>query len=109
MDGRFAVLRAIPECRALDTANDVLALSQEGRVRLVMLAQEAKALIAAAYEHHVMDDWAGFLDVMSRLDRDLTEIRDASRRWADDVTSAPEMRAEMTQTRAADMRGNGKR
>ena len=91
MDRRFAVLRAIPECRALDTANDVLALSQEGRVRLVMLAQEAKALVAAAYEHHVMDDWAGFLDVMDRLDRDLTEIRDASRRWADDVTSAPEI------------------
>lgn len=80
MDGRFAVLRAIPEAKALDTANDVLALSQEGRVRLVQ-----------AHTAHVQDDWAKYLDAVDRIDRTFRDIRDTARRWADDVTAAPQI------------------
>lgn len=78
MDGRFAVLRGIPETAALDRANDVLALSQEGRVYL-----------ARAYEAHVQDDWSRYLDATSRLHDKLVEIRDVARHWADEVMEAP--------------------
>lgn len=91
MDGRCRTFRVLSESKALDTANDVLALSQEGRVRLVMLAQEAQRLVEAAYERHVMDDWSGYLALTDRLNRTLIEIRDLGRRWADDVTSSPEI------------------
>lgn len=78
MDGRFAVIRAIPEAQALDVANDVLALSQEGRLHLV-----------AAHSAHVADDWGEYLHAVDRIDRTFRDIRDTARRWADDVNSAP--------------------
>lgn len=83
MDARYAVIRAIPETLALDAANDVLALSQEGRVHL-----------AHAYESHVMADWASYLYETERLDQRLRDIRDTARRWADAVIAAPEIHAD---------------
>jgi hypothetical protein len=80
MDGRYAVLRAIPEAQALDTANDVLALSQEGRLHLV-----------AAHSAHVQDDWGEYLNAVDRIDQTFRIIRDTARRWADDVTAAPQV------------------
>lgn len=78
MDRRMAVYRAIAECRALDAANDVLALSQEGRVHLV-----------AAHSAHVQDDWGQYLNAVDRIDQTFRQIRDSARRWADDVMAAP--------------------
>lgn len=80
MDGRYSVVRAIPESVALDRANDVLALSQEGREHL-----------AHAYEAHVLSDWASYLFETDRLQRALIGIRDVARLWADDVLAAPEV------------------
>lgn len=80
MDGRFAVIRAIPEAKALDTANDVLAPSQEGRLHLV-----------AAHSAHVQDDWGEYLNAVDRIDLTFRLIRDSARRWADDVTNAPQI------------------
>ena len=80
MDGRCVVIRAIPEVKALDTANDVLALSQEGRLHLV-----------AAHSAHVADDWGEYLHAVDRIDRTFRDIRDVSRRWADDVMNAPQI------------------
>lgn len=91
MDGRYTVLRVLPECTALDRANDVLALSQEGRVHLVQQIQEAKRLVLLAYERHVMDDWSGFLNAADRLDKTLTDMRDTARLWAEDVMGAPQV------------------
>lgn len=79
MDGRFSVVRAIPESVALDRANDVLALSQEGREHL-----------AHAYEAHIVSDWASYLYETDRLNQALVAIRDVARLWADEVRTAPE-------------------
>lgn len=78
MDARFAVYRLLPECEALDYANDVLALSQEGRTHL-----------ERAYQAHVMSDWAGYLHETEDIQRSLLDLRDTARRWADDVMAAP--------------------
>lgn len=80
MDRRMAVYRVIAECRALDTANDVLALSQEGRLHL-----------ERAYQAHVMSDWKHYLDETEAIHRSFVDIRDTARRWADDVRSAPQI------------------
>ena len=80
MDRRVAVFRVLPECKALDTANDVLALSQEGRVRLVQ-----------AHSAHVRDDWAAYLDALDRINTTFVHIADTARKWAEDVTSAPQI------------------
>lgn len=78
MDGRYAVVRAIPEPVALDAANDVLAAAQEGRQHLEV-----------AHQAHCLDDWKGYLDAAARVDLCLREIRDTARRWAGDVMGAP--------------------
>jgi len=80
MDGRYGVLRVLPECTALDRANDVVALSQEGRLRLVQ-----------AHSAHVKNDWSRYLDAVDRIDRSFREIGETARRWAADVTEAPQI------------------
>lgn len=80
MDGRYAVLRLIPECEAMDRANDVLAAAQEGRQHL-----------EKAHQAHCLNDWPNYLNSAGRVDLCLREIRDAARQWADDVSSAPEI------------------
>lgn len=62
MDARFAVYRLLPESEALDYANDVLALSQEGRKHL-----------ERAYQAHVMSDWAGYLHETENIQRSLLD------------------------------------
>jgi hypothetical protein len=90
MDRRVAVYRAIAECRALDTANDVLALSQEGRVRLVQ-----------AHSAHVADDWSKYLDAVDSINTTFVRIADTARLWADDVTSAPQVHPDQLPLRLA--------
>lgn len=80
MDGRVTTFRVLPECKALDAANDVLALSQEGRVHLVQ-----------AHSAHVQDDWASYLDAVDRINTDLVRIGDVARGWASMVSAAPEI------------------
>ena len=80
MDGRYAVLRVIEEGKALDRANDVVALSQEGRLRLVQ-----------AHSAHVRNDWSGYLSAVDRINTALISIGDTARDWAADVTSAVEI------------------
>lgn len=80
MDGRYAVIRAIPETEALDYAGDVLALAHEGRRDL-----------ECAYQAHVMDDWSRFLHHVGRLDETFREITGTARRWAEGVQSAPQI------------------
>lgn len=80
MDGRCSVIRAIPEVRALDAANDVLALSQDGRDDL-----------ERAHQAHWMGDAPAFLKYLNRADGSFRAIRDVSRRWADDVMTAPQI------------------
>ena len=76
----YSIYRAIPEAKALDAANDVLALSQEGRLHLVK-----------AHTAHVRDDWGAYLDAVDRINRAFADIADTSRRWADDVMAAPQI------------------
>lgn len=80
MAGRIGALRVIPEARALDRANDVLAAAQEGRRHLEV-----------AHQAHCMDDWEQYLHAAGRVDLCLREIRDTARQWADDVTGAPKV------------------
>lgn len=80
MDGRCAAFRVLSESQALDRANDVLALSQEGRVRLVQ-----------AHQAHVQNDWSRYLDAVDRINSAFVDIGDVARRWVDDVTSAPQI------------------
>lgn len=78
MDGRCRTFRVLPESQALDVANDVLALSQEGRVHLVQ-----------AHSAHVADDWAKYLDAVDHINTDLIRIGDVARGWASMVSAAP--------------------
>lgn len=68
------------ELRWVLRRNDVLALSQEGRLHL-----------ERAYQAHVMSDWKHYLDETEAIHRSFVDIRDTARRWADDVRSAPQI------------------
>jgi hypothetical protein len=78
VDRRFSVIRAIPESKALDAANDIVALAQEGRVYLVR-----------AHAAHVQDDWGAYLDAVDRINTTFAAIGNTARRWASDISAAP--------------------
>jgi hypothetical protein len=78
VDRRFAVVRAIPEARALDAASDIVALTQEGRAHLVR-----------AHAAHVRDDWGAYLDAVDGINTAFVRINTTARRWATDITAAP--------------------
>ncbi len=82
MDRRFAVLRVIEEGRALDTANDVLALSQEGRVYLTRIHGAVRS---------GQVDWDNYLVAADRVNDTFKNIGRWARQWADDVTEAPQI------------------
>lgn len=79
-DNRYATFRVIAETKALDIANDVAALSHEGRVHLMR-----------AHEAHVKDDWPRYLHASSAVDRKLVAIGAAAREWSGTVLEAPSL------------------
>jgi hypothetical protein len=78
LDGRHARFRVLPEASALDYANDVTALAQEGRLHL-----------ARAYDAHVQSDWARYLQATEAINAKLIAIGKVAREWAGAVEDAP--------------------
>lgn len=78
IDGRYAAFRILPESQALDYANDVRALSQEGRVHL-----------ARAYDAHVKDNWPRYLEATEAVNGKLVAIGRVARELAGVVEEAP--------------------
>ncbi len=78
IDGRLARFRVLPESSALDYANDITALGQEGRLHL-----------ARAYDAHVQGDWARYLQATEAINGKLIAIGRVAREWAGAVEDAP--------------------
>lgn len=80
MDRRFSIVRAIPESAALDFADDVVALSQQGRAYLVQ-----------AHSAHVADNWSAYLDAVDGINTSLVGIKQVADCWRRDVEDAPQI------------------
>jgi hypothetical protein len=80
MDGRCRNFRLVSESAALDRANDVLALANEGYGHL---DRSHKAHVSGDLDRYLLEA----IDCAEALGR----IRNTARRWADDVMGAPEI------------------